>query len=281
MQKENYETCKRKNKERIRKIMMALLLMLLLGCTVYIAFYFWELSDEKQEMEDLLNSIEINLAGIDETEINHTQAEKEEPQLTERMLKVRKLKKENSDVIGWIEIKDTNINYPVMQADENNDKFYMDHNYKKEKNKQGSIYLEEQYDWSIPSNNFLLFGHNNSLDGSMFADLLKYEDESFYKKHQSIRFTTTDDDSEYEIISAFRSRIYYKSETDVFRYYYFFNPKSEEEYNKFVKNAKEASLYDTGKNAKYGDQLITLSTCAYHVENGRFAVVGRKSKNIL
>ena len=110
----------------------------------------------------------------------------------------------------------------------------------------------------------------------MFADLIKYKDESFYKEHPTIKFTTADEDSEYEIISVFLSRVYYKSEKNVFRYYYFINAENEQEYNDYVNNAKAVSLYDTGKTAQYGDQLITLTTCEYSQEDGRFVVVGRK-----
>lgn len=137
------------------------------------------------------------------------------------------------------------------------------------------FFLDKDYDWSIPSSNLLMYGHNMG-DGAMFQDLLKYEDEEFYKQHPIVRFTTATEDAEYEIISAFKSRVYYKSEKNVFRYYYFINADNEEEYNEFVNNAKEASFYDTGKDAEYGDQLMTLSTCSYHTEDGRFAVVARK-----
>ena len=146
---------------------------------------------------------------------------------------------------------------------------------KKEETKDGSIFLDKDYDWSIPSSNLLMYGHNMG-DGAMFQDLLKYENEEFYKQHPIVRFTTATEDAEYEIISAFKSRVYYKSEKNVFRYYYFINADNEEEYNEFVSNAKEASFYDTGKAAEYGDQLMTLSTCSYHTEDGRFAVVARK-----
>ena len=77
-------------------------------------------------------------------------------------------------------------------------------------------------------------------------------------------------------MSAFKSRLYYKTEKNVFRYYQFINPKSKKQFNEYVKNSKKASLYDTGVKAKYGDELITLSTCSYHIEDGRFAVVGVK-----
>ena len=110
----------------------------------------------------------------------------------------------------------------------------------------------------------------------MFQELLKYSDKSFYNKHPKIRFTTENDDSEYEIISVFKSRVYYKSEKNVFRYYFFVNAETETQYNEFIENAKKASLYNINTTAKYGDQLITLSTCSYHVKDGRFAVVGKK-----
>ena len=68
----------------------------------------------------------------------------------------------------------------------------------------------------------------------------------------------------------------YKSEQNVFRYYYFVNANNEQEYNDFVNNAKKVSLYDTGVTAQYGDQLLTLSTCEYSQEDGRFVVVCKK-----
>ena len=110
----------------------------------------------------------------------------------------------------------------------------------------------------------------------MFQNLLNYKSKDYYEQHPTIRFTTNNDDSNYEIISAFESKVYYSSDSNVFRYYYFINSNNEAEYMNFVNNAKNASLYDTGKTAKYGEQLITLSTCSYHTKDGRFAVVAKK-----
>lgn len=199
--------------------------------------------------------------------------EQRENVVTERMLKVEKLQEENEDIVGWIEIEGTNINYPVLQDEDN--KYYLTHNYKKETSQKGSIFLTKDYDWDLPSTNLLIYGHN-IINGQMFKDLLKYANEDFYKEHPVIRFTTQNEDKEYDIISAFKSRVFYKSEQNVFRYYDFVNAENEEEYNKFVKNAKEASLYDIEKTAEYGDQLITLVTCSYHTTDGRFVVIGKE-----
>lgn len=195
---------------------------------------------------------------------------------TERITKLEELQKENSDIIGWLQIEDSNINYPVLQGEDNS--FYMTHNYKKEYSKDGSLFLDKDYDWNLPSTNLLIYGHNNRGSNEMFASLINYKDEDYYKTHKTIRLTTNQEDAEYEIISVFLSRVYYKSEKDVFRYYYFINAENEQEFNDYVENSKKASLYDIEATAEYGDQLLTLSTCEFSQEDGRLAIVARKIK---
>ena len=259
-----------------------ILALLIILSIIYIINYFLSKKQAIQESQ-LLDKIEIDENQVKEAnettkEANITTQENIQEtinQQTEQILKVQKLQEENSDIVGWLEIEGTSINYPVLQGTDN--EYYMTHNYKKQKSKNGSIFLTKDYDWSIPSSNLLIYGHNLN-NGTMFQELLKYEKEKFYKEHPIIRFTTNKEDAEYEIISVFKSRVYYKTEKNVFRYYFFVNANSEAEYNEFVQNVKKASLYEIDKTAKFGDQLITLSTCSYHVEDGRFAVVGRKTK---
>ena len=125
------------------------------------------------------------------------------------------------------------------------------------------------------SSNYLIYGHRNK-NGLMFEHLMKYAKKDFYKNHKTFKFTTIKEDATYEVLAVFYSRVYYKSEKNVFRYYYFINAKNEKEYNDYINSAKKASIYDTGVTAKYGDQLITLSTCEYSQEDGRFVVVAKK-----
>ena len=278
---------KRISKEK-RKIIYSLIYTILALLIILSVFYIVNIFlSKKQAIQEsqLLDKIQIdenqvkeqvNKAITEETTEENSQENVEETtnQETERMLKVKKLQEENSDIVGWLEIEGTSINYPVLQGTDN--EYYMTHNYKKQKSRNGSIFLTKDYDWTIPSSNLLIYGHNLD-NGTMFQELLKYVNEEFYKKHPIIRFTTNNEDAEYEIISVFKSRVYYKSEKNVFRYYYFVNAETEAEYDEFIQNAKKASLYNIDATAKFGDQLITLSTCSYHVEDGRFAVVGRKN----
>ena len=285
---------KTKAKRKGIHVAIYLLLSILIVLSIIYIINFFSLKQEAKEQTKLLSAIDIyereetkevtqnNLENGKENveseseengetiSIENTEEPNEE---TERMLQVKQLQEQNTDIVGWLEIENTNINYPILQGTDNS--YYMTHNYKKENSKNGSIFLDANYNWNIPSNNLLIYGHNLG-NGMMFQELLKYEKESFYQEHPIIRFTTTEEDAQYEIISVFKSRVYHKSEKNVFRYYFFLNNESEEEYNQFVKNAKNASLYPIDATANYGEQLITLSTCSYYVEDGRFAVVGRR-----
>lgn len=239
------------------KRIIFILILAILVIAIFIGYKYYTYKQNSNILDDI---------KIDETKIT-------EPVVTERMLQIEELKKENEDIKAWIEIPNTKINFPVLQGSDN--EYYMKHTYKKEYSKDGSIFIDKDYNWELPSSNLLIYGHNNK-NGNMFQDLLKYEDENYYKEHPTIRFTTTTEDCEYEIIAVFKSRVYYKSEKDVFRYYYFINAETETEYNNYVTESKKASLYDTGKTATYGEQLLTLSTCEYSQEDGRFVIVARK-----
>ena len=253
-----------KNTNKIRIILLVLLTIIVVLGILYTLYYLYDNYKTKKDNNNILNNVKI-----DETYITETK--------TEKMLQLEELQKENEEIIGWLEIEGTNINYPVLQASDND--YYLTHNYKKEKASTGSIFLDKDFDLINGSSNYLIYGHRNK-SGLMFEDLMKYAKEDFYKEHTKIKFTTNKDDSIYEILSVFYSRVYYKSEQNVFRYYYFVNANNEQEYNDFVNNAKKVSLYDTGVTAKYGDQLLTLSTCEYSQEDGRFAVVCKKIEDV-
>lgn len=257
------------NKNFFRTVII-LLIIIAIFSTFFIIRYFYDLYISKSQ-SNLLN--EINITENNNLVINIKEEEDTKNLKTERMLKLEELKKENEDIVGWVEIENTDINYPVLQADDND--FYMNHNYKKEKSQAGSIFLDKDYDFSIPSSNLLIYGHNMK-NNTMFQNLPKYNDINFYYEHPIIKFTSLEEDAEYEIFASFYSKVYYKTDKNVFRYYNFVNSSSEEDYNNFVSSAKKASLYDTGITPNYNDSLITLSTCSYHTEDGRFVVVGRK-----
>ena len=249
-----------KHSKSKRYILRIIFIIIFIVCVTCIAYYFYKVNREKQQYNQILENTVID-------------QEKVTTQKTERMLQLEELRKQNEEIVGWLEIEGTNINYPVLQGIDND--YYLTHNYKKEYSISGSLFLDKDFNMNEGSSNYLIYGHRNK-QGIMFEDLMKYSNEDFYKEHKRIKFTTNKEDKEYEILSVFYSRVYYQNEKNVFRYYYFVNAKNQEEYNNFVNECKKASIYDTGITATYGEQLLTLSTCEYSQEDGRFVVVCKK-----
>ena len=180
---------------------------------------------------------------------------------------------QNNDMVGWIKIEDTKINYPVMQS-KDNPNFYLKHGFDKAYTDYGCPYIQENCDVDIPSDNLIIYGHNMK-DSSMFSVLMKYTEKAFWESHKTISFDTLTEKCDYEIIAAFKTVVYTDS-PESFKYYQFINADTGDEFNAYITKCKELALYDTGVTAEYGDKLITLSTCEYSRNNGRMVVVAKK-----
>ena len=126
------------------------------------------------------------------------------------------------------------------------------------------------------NSNVIIYGHSMK-DKQMFGTLREYKSKEFYEQHPIIYVATDEDESEYQIMHVFISRIFYKDEENVFRYYQCYNFNNETEYNNYLSNCREIQLYDTEVTAKYGDQLITLITCEDSQNDTRFVVIAKKT----
>ena len=255
-------------------------------CAIYIANYYLERYNYQKNVNNLAELASKGNEQNKETYESQTpiedkkQEETEEPadsdsnmdKKPEILPEYKELYDINSDFIGWLKIPDTIINYPVVQGGEGD--FYLEHDFYKKPDRRGTLLLDEESDILKPTTNLMIHGHNMK-DGTMFSVLRNYKKKSFYDKHKIIEFNTIYEKGKYEIVSVFQSKVYLKSE-NVFKYYKFFDASSEEEFNYFYENIKKLALYDTGVEAKYGDTFITLSTCDYHTEDGRLAVVAKK-----
>lgn len=180
---------------------------------------------------------------------------------------------ENSDMAGWLVIPGTNVDYPVMWTPED-ENYYLYRDFQKRENKNGSLLLDTDSSLNPLTTNLIIHGHNMK-SGAMFGNLTDYESEKYFKEHSRIILHTPECQRNYEIIAVFRSQVYKKTD-DVFKFYKFFQADTEEEFLDFYNNIKKLSLYDTDVTAEYGDRFITLSTCVYHVTNGRFVVVAKE-----
>lgn len=264
---------------KLRKILLVVFLLVFLGSAAGIGYVKYQESRDANEFDRLLelmaqaedqaqNNPDIPDGDDEDPDPGEGNDEGAEPQM---LLKSKVLYEENSDYVGWIKIPGMIIDYPVMQSVSDNE-YYLNRNFLGEYSRSGLPFLDETCDIDT-SDNLLIHSHNMR-NGTMFHSLLDYEDKAFWEDHPTIIFTTLYEEREYEIIAVIRSRILELGSTG-FRYYTFTNAASEEAFDDFVDNIMSMSLYDTGLTAEYGDQLITLSTCSYHVKDGRFAVIAK------
>lgn len=178
---------------------------------------------------------------------------------------------QNDDMVGWIEIEGTKLNYPVLQTPDEKD-FYLHRDFNKENSKHGAIYVQENCDVWTPSDNVVIYGHNMK-DGSMFATLLKYRKQAYWEEHPYIYFNILLERHTYEIVAVFKTTATIGKGFD---YHLFVEAEDEEEFDAYIDQIKKLDYYDTGVDAEYGDKLITLSTCEYSLTNGRLVVVAKR-----
>ena len=223
---------------------------------IYIIMNYTEDKEQNEVFEKLENIV------TEEKEEKHEEQQEES-------INLEKLYELNNDFIGWLKINGTNISYPVMQTDSNRKDYYLRKNFYKEYSQLGTPYIAEYCNVQT-SDNVIIYGHHIT-NYQVFGELEKYKKKEFYDNHKIINFNTIYENADYEIIAVFKTVAY-----TGFKYYQFINSSSEDEFNTFIKRCKELSFYDTGKTAKYGDKLLTLSTCEYSAKNGRLVVVAKK-----
>ena len=185
----------------------------------------------------------------------------------------RNLYLENSDMVGWIQIEGTRIDYPVMQtpADPN---YYLKHDFEKHYTDYGCPFMQADCDVLCPSDNLIIYGHNMK-DGSMFADLAKYRSKDFWQAHKTVWFDTELGSSAYEIFAVIHTTVQADA-ADAFPFYRFVDAAAPEDFADYVSACQARALYDTGISAQYGDKLLTLSTCDNITDNGRWLVIGKR-----
>lgn len=177
----------------------------------------------------------------------------------------------NPDLAGWLTVPGTRIDYPVMYSPDEPER-YLHANFEVSYSFAGLPFLDAACD--PESGNRIIYAHN-MLDGSMFRTLLKYQQKDFWQRNPVISFSTLYEEQEYEVVAAFYDKVYKKTDTN-FKFYQFYDTSDQSRFDEAMAYYREHALYDTGVTAQCGDELITLVTCAYQTENGRFVVVARK-----
>lgn len=176
---------------------------------------------------------------------------------------------QNKDLAGWLTLEGAEIDLPVMFTPAAPE-YYLRRAFDGSYALSGSLFLAE--DWSPTSNHAIIYGHNMK-NGTMFGNLDRYQREEYAQAHPLLRFDTLTEEREYTIFAAFYSQVYPQQDQNGFHYYQYTDLSEPDIFAQYIQNVCSTALYHVGVEPQYGDRLLTLSTCSYHKENGRFVVV--------
>lgn len=178
---------------------------------------------------------------------------------------------QNPEMVGWISIDDTGINYPVVQKDNT---YYLTHGFDQSNNTNGSIFMDERCSIVSPTINTIIYGHNMK-SGMMFGGLKNYLQAGYLEGHKYIQFNTIYEKRTYEIVAVCLSEVQYQDE-DAYRYYDFITSTSAQDLQDFVENVDTLAVYGNADGLTQQDKLLTLSTCNSYTEDGRLFVVAKQ-----
>ena len=179
----------------------------------------------------------------------------------------------NNDLVGWLTIPDTGIDYPVVQTTDND--YYLKRNFDRESDSNGTLFADYRCGILNASTNTIIYGHNMN-SGQMFGNLSDYyEDPAYYSAHRTVNFNTIYEKRTYEIVAVCLSDVKYQ-DSDDYRYYNFINATNEAEWDAFVENVRATTVYPEDLDLSPGDEVLTLSTCDHYKDNGRLFLVAKR-----
>ncbi len=238
---------KRNNKKKmlIINIIQLILIIILVYSAIHIIIWYKNNKTNKKIIEEISQAIKVNENTEDEQKYKVNFAE---------------LKNKNSDTVAWLKVENTNIEFPVVKANDNS--YYLTHNFNKENNKAGWIFADYKNKFDGTDKNIVIYGHNMR-DDSMFGSLKDVIQEEWYNNEENkyITFVTENEYQTYQVFS-----VYQIEKED----YYIQTDFPNNEFEEFIKTIKQRSKKDFNVDVTSKDNILTLSTCA---NNNKYRVV--------
>ncbi|MBQ7799498.1 MAG: competence/damage-inducible protein A [Oscillospiraceae bacterium] len=253
--------------EKIRKsVFLAALLLLIISASVVLNFFLGI-----QQNKNLYTNLETLKTEKPAPDIEYPDGYLEQFGL---------LYQENKDIVGWIEIEDSQINYPVVKTGDND--FYLTHNFYKKKERHGTPFMDYRNSHDQLNFNTVLHGHNMKSDNQMFSDLENYYKGNgaitYYRKHPLISFDTVYEEMDWKIFAVFTCSVN-SNDKNYFDYYNVLNLTSNEMFDEFIGGIRSRSIFNIPVDVKPTDQILTLSTCYYEYEDQRLVVMARRVRS--
>ncbi len=239
------------SKERSRKIKIPFFRLISLIILIVCIVYIWNWVKENEHSNNVMQIAKESI-------IENDSAENSDDSISINFVKLRKT---NPDIVGWIRVNNTNIDYPVVQSTDNS--FYLSHSLDKENNAAGWPFVDYRVQLDETDKNITIYGHNRR-DGSMFGSLKNILKPEWYenKENLQIKFITDDETYNYQVFSIYQiaKETYYTNNSFA----------NDTEYTNFLNELKSRSKVDFNIEVTNADKIITLSTCA---DNNYYRVV--------
>ena len=234
----------------LRKTISLVLELLLIGLMIYSGIKIYTWWKENNSNKELLKQISNNSKIAIET------GEGEQ----DYIIDFNQLKQVNTDVVAWIDVKGTDIDFPVVRAKDND--YYLTHSIDKSYNSAGWIFMDCANKLDGSDKNIIIYGHNRK-DSSMFGTLKNILKEEWYNNNDNriLKFVTENEESKYEVFSVYKVQV-----EDYYRNTSF----TDKEFESFIKTIKNRSIKDFGVDVTKDDTILTLSTCA---DNNSYRIV--------
>ena len=254
-------TVKRKRR-RAKKWVWVLLLIIFVSVFSISAVKIFLWANDNNETSKIVDNIEANTEIIEKEDDENTQLVNQDEDetsdywyyITFPLIDVdfTNLKNINSDTVGWINVNNTNINYPFVQYEDNY--FYLYHSYDKTYNEAGWVFMDYRNNDNLDNKNTILYAHSR-LDKTMFGSLSKTLKSAWYsnKDNHIIRLSTEEENTLWQIFSV------YKIEEE--SYYITTDFDNDSDYQEFLDTIRGRSIHDFDTNLTTDDKILTLSTC--------------------
>ena len=191
--------------------------------------------------------------------------EEDDPHISQlESLDLSALQAVNPDVVGWIRIPDTRVDYPLMQGQDND--YYLTHTWDGQENSVGSIFLEHRNHMDFTDFNTIVYGHNMN-DGSMFAALPRFATTWYYERHPYVYILTASGVLRYEVFASYRASV--EGST------YGLSFQQDMTKVNFLTDAVKNSQLTTDIQPALTDRILTLSTCSGVGYSNRWVVHAR------
>lgn len=249
----------------IKRVVLLIVVTIFLYSGFQLAQYYYDgyvsskLNERMKQQYKAAQKVQQGQNAIDQEELTEEQLEQ---QYKEKFDQLRDI---NSDIVGWISIENTGVDYPVVQS--SNNEYYLNHNVEHQSSARGSIFMDYRNNNVNDNIHTVIYGHHMK-DGSMFGELSKYKHAAYYDEHSTITVEGPEGLSKWQIFSVY----VYSPEDQFFEYEF----ADDEQYNAYLEKISKKSSYDTEVEVNSDDQLLTLVTCTYEITDARFIIHAKR-----